>query len=152
MSIIKRVTSLILALVLAMSFSTFAFAAEPVAQVASSTEVGDVSPRATDQLLDMWINQQTKTTSTRSSFTVLGTLQQRMWVQISVNEPCTLYVGLEDSNGKTLGTEAMTMTYAGTFTYDLNPAYLGAGSYTMFYFFNKSGVTYDLLFFATSPY
>ena len=150
-NISKRFISLIRALALAMACYVPAFAMETdEAQALGSSSSEAVSPLSTDWYAAVWLNDTSKTTETSSTF--VTTARARMSAEVSLSAPCVLYIGFRDSNGKVLGISSFEATYPGTFTIELSPATLSPGSYSVYFYFDRSGVTYNLFVKATTAF
>ncbi len=146
-NIFNRLLSSILVAILTISYSISALAAESTIKATNATketyiECKGISSKTTDWLFGMWTNCNSSTAKTYSNFTVAG--KAAMKAELNVSAPCVIFIGLLDSNGSTLGYKTMNITQAGTFMFALNPQYLNTGSYKVVFWFDTSGITYDL--------
>lgn len=150
-NVCKRIFSLLLVVALALVCSTTAFAAEPTVQNATTvvaTETVDILPTAVDHIVGIHVGS-SSTSTTSSKFTIAGG-SAKMTADISVGAPCNFYIRLTDSRGNSLGITSFNITHSGGFTIDLLPATLSSRSYGYQFFFDRSGVSYQLYVKATN--
>lgn len=145
----KRILAFLLTLTLALSCSITSFAAEPTKEVSNRTETNEVMPRASTYIAGMHIDETSSTSETKSNFLVGLFRSATMSGSITVDQPCSVFIIIYDSNGRALGTSSKTMTRAGTFNISIVPSTLSYGNYTYGYMFDRAGVNYDLYIYAT---
>ena len=149
-NICKRISSLLLVVVIAVMCSTAAFAAEPYNDNTTNTavETTNVVPTAVDHIVGMHVGS-SSTSTISGRFSLVGT-SAKMTADINVSAPCNFYIRLTDSNGNSLGMTSFTITHSGSFSIDLLPSVLNSGSYGYQFFFDRSGVSYQLYVKATN--
>ena len=149
-SIHKRLLSSLLVLVMVFVMgSVSAFAAEPVTDtyaVNSTVDNNTVVPLSTEYLVGAHVGSSSKS-KTSGSFTIAsGVKKATMKVQCYVSSPCTLFISIKNSSGKSLGSTSINFLPGGTNsgTFNLSPSTLGNGKYTYEYWFDTSGISYQV--------
>ena len=148
----KRFFSLLTSLVLIFVCSATAFAADTTKELATTEDTSlsnEIVPLAEDWVVGLHVGS-TSTSEISENFTIVsGAKRASMSVEINVQGPCTLYVFLYDANRNMIGASSLTCTRAGNFTMIPSPSSLSAGNYYYGFYFDRTGVSYQLLIKAT---